>query len=435
MTIKLSQIWKAKDLRNNLLFILAIMVLFRLAAHIPIPGVDAEAMTRFFRSNQVLGMMNIFSGGGMENFSIVMMGVGPYITSSIIFQLLSMIVPKFEEMQKEESGRQKINMWTRWLTVPLAALQAYGMIAILRQSPARIINELSFFDLFSTITVIVAGTILLMWLGELISEKKMGNGISLLIFAGIVSGIPNSMRNIYAEFSASGNIADIIIPMALFLIIAIAVIAGVVFITEAQRNIPVQYAKQMRGMRANGGSVTHLPIRLNMGGVIPIIFAISVIMFPPLIAQFFVTAKTAWISGVADQVKTLFDPNGTFYLIAYFVLVFAFTFFYTEVIFHPTQIAENLQKQGGFIPGIRPGRHTSEYLAMVTYRVILAGALFLSIIAVLPFILRFILSSYGSIQSLTIGGTSLLIVVAVVIETIKQIDAQLTMREYDAYSK
>lgn len=418
---KLIQIWKAKDLRNNILFVLAMLVIFRLAAHVPVPGVNADALKSIFEGNQVLGLMNIFSGGSMQNFSIVMMGVAPYITSSIIFQLLAMIVPKLEEMQKEEQGRQKINMWTRWLTVPLAALQSFGMITLLSRSSTEVLGDITTFDWISMITVISAGTIFLMWLGELITEKKIGNGISLLIFAGIVSGLPTTLRNVSVDY----NSADLF-TMIGFIVITIVTVVGVVIISEGQRNIPVQYAKQVRGNRMYGGTSTHLPLRVNMAGVIPIIFAISVVIFPSMIAQFLKHAKTEWIVSASTWVEALFQ-NQLFYGIIYFILVFAFTFFYTEVIFHPNQIAENLQKQGGFIPGIRPGRHTSEYLANTTYKIILVGALFLGIIAILPLIMRYFTDN----QSLAVGGTSLLIVVAVVIETVKQIESQLTMREYE----
>ncbi len=418
---KILQIWKAKDLRKNILFVLAMLVIFRLAAHIPISGVDVSALRDFFSSNQVLGLLNIFSGGSMQNFSIVMMGVAPYITSSIIFQLLAMIVPKLEEMQKEESGRQKINTWTRWLTVPLAALQSFGMITLLRRSTIDIIGNVTPFDLFGMIITIVAGTIFLMWIGELISEKKVGNGISLIIFAGIVAGLPQAIQQTIITFDPSK-----LFILVGFVVIAIVTVIGVVIITEGQRNVPVQYAKQIRGNRMYGGTSTHLPLRVNMAGVIPIIFAISVVLFPPMIAQFFVQAKSVWIARGAEWIIAFFQ-NQLIYGVLYFLLVFAFTFFYTEVIFHPSQIAENLQKQGGFIPGIRPGRHTSEYLANTTHKIIFVGALFLGLIAILPLIMRY----FTGMQSLAIGGTSLLIVVAVVIETVKQVESQLTMREYE----
>ncbi len=418
---KLIQIWKARDLRNNILFVLTMLVIFRFAAHIPVPGVDTTALQDFFANNQVLGLLNMFSGGSMENFSIVMMGIAPYITASIIFQLLGMIVPSLEEMQKEESGRAKINMWTRWLAVPMALMQSFGMITLLRRSSSGILGDISPFNFISILIIITAGTIFLMWIGELITEKKVGNGISLLIFAGIIAGLPQGVSNILASYSSQE-----IFTLIGFVAIAILTVVGVVVITEGQRNIPVQYAKQIRGGRMYGGTTSHLPLRVNMAGVIPIIFAISVVLFPPMVAQFFIQAKTAWLASAANWTITMFN-NQLVYGILYFLLVFAFTYFYTEVIFHPDQIAENLQKQGGFIPGIRPGRHTSEYLANTTHKIIFIGALFLGLIAVLPLIMRY----FTGIQSLAIGGTSLLIVVAVVIETVKQIEAQLSMREYE----
>lgn len=418
---KLIQIWKAREVRNKILYVLGMLAIFRLLAHIPIPGVNEAALKSLFASNQILGLMNLFSGGGMETFSIVMMGVAPYITASIIFQLLGMIVPAVEEMQKEEAGRQKINMWTRLLTVPLGILQSYGMITLLRNSASGLLENGGAIELGVMLITITAGTILLMWIGELISEQKVGNGISLLIFAGIVAALPQMVQQIILTFDESQ-----LFMLIGFAIITLITVVGVVIINEGQRNIPVQYARQIRGSRAFGGTSTHLPLRVNMAGVIPIIFAVSVVLFPSMIAQFLVHAKTAWIANGAEMVIRLFN-NQLFYGIVYFLMVFAFTYFYTEVIFHPDRIAENLQKQGGFIPGIRPGKHTSDYLAATTHKIILVGALFLGLIAVLPLVMQYI----TGIQAFAIGGTSLLIVVSVVIETVKQIEAQLTMREYD----
>lgn len=420
---KISQIWKVKDLRNKILYVLGLLVVFRLAAHIPIPGINAENLKDFFSSNQILGLMNIFSGGGMQNFSVVMMGVAPYITSSIIFQLLAMIVPKLEEMTKEEAGKKKITMYTRLATVPLSFLQAYGMIAILRQSANPIIEDVSFFNMAAMLITITAGTMFLMWLGELITEKKIGNGISLLIFSGIIIRIPASIQTLILNFSR-----EQVVNMLVFAAVAIVTIVGVVIITEAQRNIPVSYAKRVRGMRMYGGMNTHLPIRINTAGVIPIIFAISIILFPPMVAQFMLRAKTAFIANFAQMIIDLFN-NQLFYGISYFILVFAFTYFYTAVIFHPYQIAENLQKNGGFVPGIRPGSQTAEYLQATISRITLTGALFLSVIAVLPLFLQNVTGT----QSMVIGGTSILIVVSVVIEMVKQMESQLTMRDYDGF--
>jgi len=419
---KLIQIWKIKDLRNSILFVAAMLVIFRIAAHIPIPGIDTEALKEFFASNQLLGIMNILSGGGMENFSIVAMGIAPYITASIIFQLLVMIIPRLEELQKEgEAGQRKISQWTRMLTVPLAAMQGYALIALLNKSTGGIFADLTPWRLIMTLTTVTAGTVFLMWIGELISEKHIGNGISLLIFAGIISGLPATLQQTILAFDKSQ-----LITLVLFAIIAVLTIVGVIIITEGQRNVPVSYAKRVRGMKMYGGVNTHLPLRVNMAGVIPIIFAISIILFPPMVAQFFLSAKTWFLVTAAEKVIVLFE-NQIFYGVLYFLLVFGFTYFYTEVVFKPDQIADNLQKQGGFIPGIRPGRHTEEYLSNTTHRIILAGALFLGLIAVLPLILR----SFTGVATLAIGGTSLLIVVSVVIETFKQIESQLTMRDYE----
>jgi preprotein translocase subunit SecY len=325
-------------------------------------------------------------------------------------------------MQKEEQGKQKINMWTRYLTVPLAILQSFGMITLLQRSSYDILGNVTPFDMFAMITTITAGTIFLMWVGELISEKHIGNGISILIFAGIIDGVPQAVQQTLVTFDASQ-----LFTIVGFVIIAIITVVGIVVINEGQRNIPIQHARQMRGGRSAGGSSTYLPIRLNMANVIPIIFAISVIMFPSMMAQFFAQAQTPWIANSAQWVLGAFQ-NQLIYGVVYFVLVFAFTYFYTEVIFHPTKIAENLQKQGAFIPGIRPGRHTSEYLAGVTHRILFYGALFLGIIAILPLIMRY----FTGMQSLAIGGASLLIVVSVVVEIVKQIQSQLTMREYES---
>ncbi len=419
---KIIQLFKIRDLRRSILFVLAMLFIFRVAAHIPIPGINLENLKEFFASNQVLGLINIFSGGGMQNFSLVAMGVAPYITASIIFQLLVMIIPKLEELSKEPGGYQKINRWTRFLTVPLAVLQSYGMITILRQqSTFQIIGNLSTFDLITTLTTLTAGTIFLMWIGELISEKNIGNGISLLIFAGIISALPSALQRAVAVFDPS-QIAVLIA----FAAVAVITIIGVVIINEGTRNVPVSYARHIRGNRMYGGVTTHLPLRVNMAGVIPIIFAISLIVFPPMIAQFFLHAKSQILVRISEFTIQIFQ-NGLIYGILYFVFVFGFTYFYTAVIFHPQQIAENLQKQGGFIPGIRPGKNTEEYLAKVTNRIILAGALFLGLLAILPLILQ----NFTGGLNLVIGGTSLLIVVSVVIESVKQVESQMTMRDYE----
>ncbi|MEK9158914.1 MAG: preprotein translocase subunit SecY [Patescibacteria group bacterium] len=421
---KIQQIWRIKDLRNSILFVLAMLAIIRVAAHIPVPGVDIVALRQFFQSNQILGLMNIFSGGTMENFSIVMLGVGPYITASIIFQLLAMVIPKLEEISKDgESGQRRINQYTRFLSVPLAFMQSYAMIMLLKQSAQGIVGEMSVLSLLTTMLTITAGTVFVMWIGELISEKNIGNGISLLIFAGIVASLPTKLQQSLVTFDR-----DQLIQTIVFIAVAIVTIVSVVYITEGQRNIPVSYARQVRGGRTYGGAQTHLPLRVNMAGVIPIIFAISIILFPSMVAQFFLNARTPWLANLAQSTINLFN-NQLVYGIIYFVLVVAFSFFYTAVIFHPQKIAENLQKQGGFIPGVRPGRATADYLQYTMNRILLVGSIFLGTIAILPLLLQQVTST----QAMVIGGTSLLIVVSVVIETVKQIESQLTMRDYEQF--
>ncbi len=425
MLKKLQQIWKAKDIRNNIFYVLALLVVFRIAAHIPIPGVDPSGLKEIFANNQVLGFIDLFAGGGFSNFSIVMLGVGPYITASIIFQLLQMIVPSLEAMSKEgEQGQQRINQYTRRLTVPLAALQGWGFINLLnQQTGGQLLGNISTFQFITSVLVVTAGSIFLMWLGELITEKKIGNGISLLIFAGIVAQLPQTFGNTLFAFDSSQ-----VLNLIIFILIALLTIAVIVIITEGQRNIPVSYARHIVGQRSMGGVRTHLPLRVNQAGVIPIIFAISVVLFPPMIAQFFLHSDIAWVASGSQSVIDLFN-NRVFYGVFYFLAVVIFTYFYTSIIFKPIQISENLQKQGGFIPGIRPGRHTAEYLNAVMMRIILAGALFLGLVAVLPLIV----SPITGITTMSLGGTSILITVAVVIETVKQIDAQLVMRDYEGF--
>lgn len=422
---KILQIFRIKDLRKKILFVFALLVVFRIGAHIPVPGVNVENLRNFFQSNQILGLLNMFSGGGMENFSVVALGVGPYITASIIMQLLVMVIPQLEKLQKEEGevGRRKINMITRYMTVPLAALQAYAMINLLQRAGQNILGELSAFQLITTIITLAGGTIFLMWLGELITEKGIGNGVSLIIFAGIITGIPKAVQQALVDFDASK-----VLNMGIFAAIAIVVIAGIVFITEGQRNIPISYARRIRGMKMYGGTSSHLPLRVNQAGVIPIIFAMSIMIFPGMVGSFFVNSETEWLKNVAQSIVDLFQ-NQMFYGILYFILVFFFTYFYTAVTFDPKNISENIQKQGGFIPGIRPGRLTSEYLQKTLSRITLAGAIFLGLVAVLPFIVQGVFN----IPGLTIGGTGILIVVSVVLETVKQIESQLVMRDYESF--
>ena len=422
MWAKLSLLWKQHDLRTSILKVLGILVVFRLAAHIPIPGVDIANLRSFFQSNQLLGLMNVFSGGTLNNFSVVSLGVGPYITASIILQLLAMIVPALDEMSKDgEAGQRKINQYTRILTVPLALLQSYGMINLLKTS-SGILPNLSVASLLTTMLTMTTGTIFLMWLGELIEEQKIGNGISILIFAGIVARLPDAVQQAALTYDPTRLVSYVV-----FVLLGIVTIAGVVVISEAQRNVPVTYAKRVSGNSSTGGANTHLPLRVNMAGVIPIIFAISIILFPPMVAQFFVHAKTVWLANAASGIITLFQ-NQLAYGISYFVLVLAFTYFYTAVVFKPDQIAENLQKQGGYVPGIRPGKPTADHLNYTVNRITLAGAVAIAIIAVLPLVVQQFLTGT---KNLVVGGSSLLIVVSVVLEIYRQIESQMTMREYD----
>jgi preprotein translocase subunit SecY len=418
---KLLQVFKDRELRGKIIYVAVMLIIFRVAAHIPIPIVDAEKLSDFFQSNQLLGLLSMFTGGGMENFSLVMLGVGPYITASIIMQLLTMIFPQIKEMYQEsgEQGRQKFNQYTRYATVPLAILQSFGMITLLKNQ--GIIGNISNFDLVTAIAIITAGTIFLMWLGELISEKKIGNGISLIIFAGIVSGFP-----MIAQQTLTTMTSDKIPSIIALLIISLIVVLGVVIITEAQRNIPVSYARRVRGSKTYGGVSTFLPLRVNSAGMIPIIFAMSIMLFPGIVASFLVGNQNATVSNIATFVKDLFQ-NQLFYSSLYFIAVFLFTYFYTSIVFDPKNVSENLQKHGGFVPGIRPGNSTAEFLGKVLSRITFTGAVFLGLIAVLPFIAQ----AMTNITTMAIGGASVLIVVGVVLDVIRQIDSQLTMRNYD----
>jgi preprotein translocase subunit SecY len=401
------------------------LVIFRIAAHIPLPGVNIANLKDLFSNNRLLDFIGLLSGGGMKNFSIVSLGIAPYITASIIMQLLTMVVPKLEELSKEgERGYHKINDYTRKLTPILCIIQSIGLISYLKSSQYQIIGQLSVLQFITAIISMTAGTMFLVWIGELITEKKIGNGISVLIFAGILAGVPSSLRNTFMVIDTfnKATIFNLIIFGAIFLITLISII----YITEAQRNIPISYGKIIRGTRIAGGMRTHLPLKLNQAGVIPIIFAISIILFPTVLAQFFVGAKSEIISQCAEFVIYLFK-NQVFYGVLYFFLVIAFTYFYTSVVFKPERVAENLQRQGGFIPGVRPGRPTAEYLKHVSHRIMLPGSIFLATVAVLPLIVQ----NLTQIGTLLIGGTSMLIVVSVCLEIVRQIDSQLTMRDYD----
>lgn len=389
-------------------------------AAIPIPGVDALQLEAFFGQNQFLGLLNIFSGGGLANLSIVMLGVGPYITASIIMQLSTIMSPKLKALNTEEgeSGRQKFTQYSRYLTIPLAFIQAFGFLMLL--SRQGIVADLSLFTFLVNVVVVAAGSILLMWIGELISEFGIGNGVSVLIFAGIVASLPTTFSQVLFSYDPSQ------IPLYLgFVVAAILVTAGVVVIAEAERPVPVTYAKQVRGGRSYGGVQSYLPLRVNQAGVIPIIFALSILLFPQMILNFLITMQNAQVVSVARTILGYFQ-NQWLYGGAYFILVFLFTYFYTAVTFDPQSIATNLQKSGAFIPGVRPGSATAEYLGNILTRITLVGAVFLGVIAVLPLAMQAITGA----KALAIGGTAVLIVVSVVLDLVRKTDAQISVREY-----
>jgi len=421
---KVKKIFKLPDLRNKILFVGIMLVIFRFFAAIPVPGVDTTRMKNFFEDNQLFGMLNIFSGGGMSNFSLVMMGVGPYITASIVMQLLTVVVPAVEKWYREEGdiGRKKFQQVTRLLTVPFSMVQSYGMITLLKSQ--NVINDISGIEMLKTMIIITAGTVFLMWIGELITEKGIGNGISMIIFAGIISGVPNALKQLIATWDGTK-----LFSYGMFALIAVVVIAGIVFVTEGQRNIPVTYARRIRGQGMRSTSA-YLPIRVNQAGVIPIIFAMSIMLFPSMIANFMSTMSNDKVRDIALKIMSL-TQNQWAYGITYFFMVVAFTYFYTSVTFEPNKVSENLQKQGGYIPGIRPGKSTAAYLAGILSRLTLFGAIFLGSIAVLPYIVQ----GFTHIQTLSLGGTSLLIAVSVAMDSMKQVDSQLVMRDYDSFLK
>jgi preprotein translocase subunit SecY len=423
--------FRIPDLRQKLLFTLGLLVIFRFIAHVPMPGVNLAALERLFESNQFVGFLDLFSGGALSSFSIAAMGVYPYITASIIMQLLVPVIPRLTDISKEgESGRNKINQMTHWLTVPLALAQAYGTPQLLNATSGEpIISNFGFsvnpLGTLSIMITMTAGTLLLIWVGELISQYGVGNGISMIIFGGIVARLPAQVGQ--AILSGTGFVA-----VAIFVVLALVTIASIVFIYEGQRRIPVQVAKRIRGSKMVGGQTTHIPLKVNSAGMIPLIFAQSILIFPGTVAGYFLGAENEWVRWFAEGVYGFFNLQSSWgYWILYFWMVVAFTFFYTLVIFQQQNIAENLQKQGGFIPGIRPGRPTAEYLYKVLMRITLIGALFLGIIAVLPFLVR----SATGVQTLSLEATAMLIVVGVGLDTMRQLESQLLMRHYRGFMR
>ena len=420
---KIGALFKDPLLKRKILFTFFIFLAFRIFAFIPVPAVDLVALRDLFKSNQFLSLLDIFSGGTLINFSVMALGLGPYINASIIVQLLTVVFPKLEALAKEgESGRAKMNQYTRFLTIPITVIQSVGMFVLLQNQ--KVLSGLSFVEFLSFIATLTAGTMILVWFGELISEYGLGNGISLLIFAGIVARIPiNFAQSLFTV--TDRTFINYIILVAL----AAIVVYAVVFINEAVRKVPVYYAKRIKGNRVYQGATNYLPLKLNQAGVIPIIFAVSFVLFPQLLGNFLVYVKNPVVSGTATFIVRLFNPSGFVYNFFYFILVVGFTFFYTAIVFNPSKIADEIQKHGGFIPGIRPGEATKKYLQAILYRITTVGALFLGIIAILPAIV----SSATGIANVVIGGTGILIVVSVVLETFKLIEAQLVMKSYDKF--
>jgi len=417
---KIKLIFQDSAIRAKILFTLGILVLYRVMAAVPIPGIDTDRLRAFFEGNDFLGLLNVFSGGGLANLSIVMLGLGPYITGSIIMQLMTVISPKVKQMYQEEGeiGRKKFAQYTRTLTVPLAFIQSFGFLTLL--SNQGVIQGMTTFDTLVNVIVITAGAIVLMWFGELITEFGVGNGVSLLIFAGIIAALPSTVSQLALTFDTTQ------IPVYLgFAFAALAVVVAIVIVTEAERPVPITYAKQVRGQHTYGGVSTYLPLRLNQAGVIPIIFALSILLFPQMMFQFLSQVDNQMVQSFSEIALRWLNV-GWVYSLIYFLLVVGFTYFYTAVTFDPHQIADNLQKSGAFVPGIRPGGATADYIGAITTRLTLVGAMFLGAIAVLPLAMQ----AVTGVASFAIGGTALLIVVQVVIDMIKRLDAQVSIREY-----
>ena len=430
--------FKIPDLRKRILFTLGMLVIFRFFAAIPVPGVNREGLQEFIQSNALLGILNIFSGSSLQNFSIVALGVYPYITASIIMQLMTPIIPSLNELSNEgQGGRNKINQYTHWLTVPLAMLQGYGQGVLFSQQTGPdgrpLIEGFGFgnsetvLPTLATLITMTAGTMLLVWIGELITEFGIGNGVSVIIFGGIVASLPGAVASLVRGQSVASNVMGTV----LFVLIGLLTIVGIVLINEGQRRIPVHHAKRVRSGRMYGGNTTFIPLKVNSAGMIPLIFAVSILVFPGLIAQFLSTSSNETLRNFAGELSRFMSPNTLQYNVLYFFLVVAFTYFYTMVIFQQQKISENLQRQGAFIPGVRPGKNTQQYLLRTLNRITLIGALFLGAVAVLPYIA----SQLTGVNSLLLGATSLLIVVGVAIDTMRQLEAQLVMRNYEGFIK
>ena len=418
--------FKIKDLRNKILLTTVIIIIYRIVAHIPVSGIDLSAMQQLFASNQFLGLLDIFSGGTLANFSIISLGLNPYINASIIFQLLTMIIPSLEALSKEgESGRALINQYTRYLTIPLAILQSIGMFVLLKNQ--GVLSQVIPIQIAAIVVGMTAGTIFLMWLGELITEYGIGNGISLLIFAGIVARLPVVLTQTVSLADQSQTLNILI-----FIVLTVVVVAGVVFINEGRRQITVQYARRFIGGReVKAGAQTYLPLRVNQAGVIPIIFAVSLVLVPSFAGTYLAQLNQPVLANLGRFLASNFNPDSITYNVVYFALIVGFTFFYTAVIFNPTKVADEIKKYGGFLPGIRPGVHTAAFLNYVMVRITLAGALFLGTIAILPSIA----SQITGITTLVIGGTGLLIVVSVILDTAKLFESKLIEKSYDVFAR
>ncbi|MBU0495782.1 MAG: preprotein translocase subunit SecY [Chloroflexi bacterium] len=421
-------VFRLPDLRRRLLFTIFILVVFRLIAAVPVPGVDQEKLAELFQGNQFLSLVDMFAGGAMSRLSIVMMGVYPYITATIIMQLLTPIIPKLEEWQKEgEAGRQRINRIQHWMTVPLALLQAFGQISVYYSQ--GIITNWGFGDLTSAVSTVailstvIAGTVVCVWFGELISEAGIGNGVSIIILANIVARLPSQIGS---TLILGQNWVGVIV----FFAIAVITVVAIVMVQEGERRIPVHYAKRVRGRRIYGGGSTHVPIKVLSAGMIPLIFALSILAFPSLIGGYMQYSE-GWVGDVGKTMVAWFSQDSMIYAASYFLMTIGFTYFYTMVIFEQQNLAENLQKQGGFIPGIRPGRPTQDYLMRIVNRITLFGAVFLGLVAVLPFFARL----FTGVQTMSLESTSVLIVVGVVLDTMRQLEAQLLMRHYEGFIK
>jgi preprotein translocase subunit SecY len=425
--------FRIPDLRRKILFTIAMLVIFRLIASVPIPGVDREGLRDFIETNQLLGMLNLFSGGGLNNFSIAALGVYPYITATIIMQLMTPIIPRLNELSMEgQQGRNQIDRYTHYLTVPLALLQGYGqMLLFASDQSGNLVQNFGLFDAdtflptLAILLTLTAGTMLLVWIGELITENGIGNGVSIIIFGGIIASLPSAIGGLVSGGTLGENVAGTIF----FVAIALLTIVGVVLINEGQRRIPVHHAKRVRAGRQYGGNTTNIPLKVNSAGMIPLIFAVSIMVFPGMVANFLQSSGTDWVRSLAVNISQWLSPNTVPYNIVYFFMVVGFTFFYTMVVFQQQRIPESLQRQGAFIPGVRPGRNTAIYLQRVLTRITIVGALFLGIIAILPFIAARI----TGVQNLLLSSTSFLIVVGVAIDTMRQLEAQLMMRNYEGF--